>query len=303
MARPLPPLNWLRAFEAAARHLSFTGAAGELNMTQSAVSQQIKSLEGYLGRALFHRRPRVLELTETGSAYLPIVRDAFRTLSRGTLAVTGGRETVVQVHTSMAFGTFWLAPRLGRFYARHPGVRLNIIAEQWEPQEGIVSGADVEIRYSVRPYEGVAAERLCTDSYYPVAAPGWSGTLDGLAQENLFDVANMLSNWSAWYEDQGLIWPGLPVTFASTYAISLSAAVAGAGVCMAHDTVAGHMIRQGRLVPVLEHRARMQEAYYLITAPLVAELPGAQAFAEWLREEMAEDQAWRTARGPLSQGP
>ena len=295
MAQTLPPLNWLRAFEAAARHLSFTGAAGELNMTQSAVSQQIKSLEGHLGRALFHRRPRVLELTETGTSYLPIVRDAFRTLSRGTLAVTGGREVVVQVHTNMSFGTFWLAPRLGRFYARHPDVRLNIIAEQWEPQEGIVSGADVEIRYSVRPYEGVAAERLCRDWYYPVAAPDWSGTLDDLAGENLYDVANLLSTWSAWYEEQGQSWPDLPVTFASTYAVSLNAAVSGGGLCMAHDTIARHLISVGRAKQVLDHAFPMQEAYYLITAPHIAELPGAQAFVTWLREEMAEDQRGRDA--------
>ncbi len=91
MQPSLPPLNWLRAFEAVARHLSFTDAATELNMTQSAVSQQIKSLEGYLGRPLFHRRPRALELTETGITYLPVVRDAFRTLLRGTRAVTGNR--------------------------------------------------------------------------------------------------------------------------------------------------------------------------------------------------------------------
>lgn len=293
MARPLPPLNWLRAFEAAARHLSFTGAAGELNMTQSAVSQQIKSLEGHMGRALFHRRPRTLALTETGSAYLPIVRDAFRTLSRGTMAVTGSGENIVQIYTNMSFGTFWLAPRLGRFYARHPNVRLNIIAEQWEPQEGIVSGADVEIRYSVRPFEGVAAEKLVQDWYYPVAHPDWTGTVNNLASANLFDVSNLLSTWSAWAEDYGLDWPDPPITYGTTYAISLNAAVAGAGLCMAHDTIAGRLIAEGRLKPLFDHRAKMQEAYYLITAPHIADVPGGEAFVTWLKDEMAMDQSGR----------
>ena len=89
MKPALPPLNWLRAFDAAARHLSFTAAAGELNMTQSAVSQQIKSLEGFLGRPLFYRLSRRLELTEAGNLYLPWVQDSFRVLTQGTEAVLG----------------------------------------------------------------------------------------------------------------------------------------------------------------------------------------------------------------------
>lgn len=295
MAQPLPPLNWLRAFEAAARHLSFTGAAGELNMTQSAVSQQIKSLEGHLGRALFHRRPRVLELTETGKSYLPIVRDAFRTLSRGTLAVTGGRETVVQVHTNMSFGTFWLAPRLGRFYARHPDVRLNIISELWEPPEGIATGADVEIRYSVRPSEGVVAEKLIQDYAYPVATPDWQGTLEDVPNEILFDCANLMATWAAWGEDLGLDWSGLKITYATTYAVALSAAISGAGLCMAHDTIARFQIESGRLKPLFEHRMKMQEAYYLITAPHLSDIPGGTEFVNWLREEIAKDQSGRDA--------
>lgn len=289
MRQKLPPLNWLRAFEAAARHLSFTGAARELNMTQSAVSQQIKSLEGHMGRALFHRRPRVLELTETGKSYLPIVRDAFRTLSRGTLAVTGQQETVVQVHTNMSFGTFWLAPRLGRFYARHPRVRLNIITELWEPPEGIATGADVEIRYSVRPSEGVATERLVQDYAYPVAAPEWVGMIGDVPGETLFDCANLMTTWAAWGEEVGLDWSGLTVTYATTYAVALSAAVSGAGLCMAHDTIAGHLISRGRLKPLFDHRMPMQEAYYLITAPHLADIPGGPEFVMWLRDEIGAD--------------
>lgn len=293
--KPLPPLNWLRAFEAAARHLSFTAAASELNMTQSAVSQQIKSLEGHMGRALFHRHPRALELTVTGSSYLPIVRDAFRTLSRGTLAVTGGAENVVQVHANMSFGTFWLAPRLGSFYARHPDVRLNITAELWEQVSGIAPGADVEIRYSVRPSEGIVTQKLVQDYAYPVAAPGWTGTLDDIPNETLFDCANLMATWATWGEDLGLDWSGLNVTYATTYAVALSAAVAGSGLCMAHDTIAGGLIAEGRLQRLFDHRAEMQEAYYLVTAPHIDEVPGAQAFVDWLLEEMDRDQRGREA--------
>ena len=283
MRNSLPPLHWLRVFEAAARHMSFTGAARELNMTQSAVSQQIKSLESRLGRQLFHRRPRRLELTETGSSYLPIVRDAFRTLSHGTRSVTGGGEARVQVHCNMSFAAFWLAPRLADFHARHPDVQLNIMAEVWEPQ-GLVEGADVEIRYSVNPSPGLRAEKLAQDWFYPVAAPGWQGTTRDILKERLFDVSNLISNWTSWIEEQGLESGGLRIELASTYAVTLNAAMAGAGLAMAHDTIAGDLIRRGLLKRVGDHAGKMAEAYHLILAPHAAEIPGAEAFAGWIRE-------------------
>lgn len=278
----LPPLNWLRAFEASARHLSFTGAAGELNMTQSAVSQQIKSLEARLGRRLFHRRPRRLELTETGTSYLPIVRDAFRTLARGTRAVTGAGAGHVQVHSNMSFASIWLAPRLPDFYAQHPDVRLDIMAEVWEPQ-GLVTGADVEIRYSVDPGPDVPAERLVDEHCYPVAAPGWQGGPEDILEARLFGVSNLLSDWASWAEEQGLDTTGLRVERATTYAVTLHAAMAGAGLAMAHDTIAARLIAEGRLQDVGGYRARMAEAYHLILAPHAIDIPGAVAFANWVR--------------------
>lgn len=117
-SQSLPPLTWLRAFEATARHLSFTRAASELNLTQSAVSQHVRSLESFLNRALFLRKTRALELTEDGGNYLPVVREAFDLLASGTQAFIGadrGRSMVLQCN--LAFSVFWLAPRLARLYA------------------------------------------------------------------------------------------------------------------------------------------------------------------------------------------
>ena len=131
----LPPLNWLRAFEASARLLSFTAAASELNMTQSAVSQQIKSLEQHVGRPLFLRFPRAIQLTDTGHAYLPVVQEAFSTLVTGTRMVTGGdRGQVLTVQSNLAFSVFWLAPRLGSLLDKHPWLKLNITTATWEPE-------------------------------------------------------------------------------------------------------------------------------------------------------------------------
>ena len=283
LKQSLPPLGWLRAFEAAARHLSFTGAAHELNMTQSAVSQQIKSLEGYLGRPLFHRRPRALELTESGITYLPVVRDAFRTLEHGTRAITGDDTNVVQVQCTLTLAVHWLAPRLKQFRERHPDVKLNIVTEIWEPRE-VSPGADVEIRFSLRPADSIRAEKLLSDHFYPVCAPGYEVTLDTVQSRPLYDCTNLLCNWSTWFEDQGLTWNNPPVTYATTYSIGLAVAAAGGGLAIAHDAIAGRMLRQGQLVAPFEHRAPMQEAYYLILAPRAEHNPGAMAFANWLRK-------------------
>lgn len=288
MQKPLPPLGWLRTFEAAARHLSFTGAARDLNMTQSAVSQQIKSLEGYLGQPLFLRRPRALELTEAGITYLPVVREAFRTLVRGTQAVTGAQQNAVQVQSNITFAVNWLAPRLPQFRAAHPEVQLNIFTELWEPRE-MAEGAAVEIRYSLRPSDTVRTELLRTDLYYPVCAPGYDVTLETLQQQPLFDCSNLLSNWANWAEDQALNWVNPSITYSTTYLVSLSVAMVGGGLCLTHDTIARDLIEQGRLVAPFAHRAVMPEAYYLLLSPQAEETPGALAFADWLRKEMEVD--------------
>ncbi|WP_372573589.1 LysR substrate-binding domain-containing protein [Ruegeria jejuensis] len=288
MKTALPPLGWLRTFEAAARHLSFTGAARDLNMTQSAVSQQIKSLEGYLGQPLFHRRPRALELTEAGITYLPVVREAFRTLLQGTRAVTGDQHNTVQVQSNITFAANWLAPRLPRFQARHPDIRLTISTELWEPRE-MAEGASVEIRYSLRPADTVRTELLRSDHYYPVCAPGYPVTLDMLADQPLYDCSNLLSNWANWAEACGLHWPDPPITYSTTYLVSLSVAMAGGGLCLAHDTIARHLIEAGRLVAPFAHREAMQEAYYLLLSPQAEQTPGAVAFADWIRREIAAE--------------
>ncbi|WP_366141371.1 LysR substrate-binding domain-containing protein [uncultured Shimia sp.] len=284
----LPPLNWLRAFEAAARHLSFTDAAAELHMTQSAVSQQIKSLEGHLGTPLFHRRPRTLELTRTGLMYLPVVREAFRTLTRGTRAVLGPQEQVLQVQSNITFAIHWLAPRLGRFHARHPDVQLNIRTELWEPRD-MAEGADVEIRYSLRPAQHLDAQLIRQDHYYPVTAPDYAVSIDDLTQHPLYDCANLMCNWPSWAEDQALDWPGPHVTYCTTYSVSMAVAAAGGGVALAHDTIAANLIADGKLIAPFEHRVAMQEAYYLMTAPHARDIPAAQAFSDWLIQEIAAE--------------
>ncbi|MEO1734241.1 MAG: LysR substrate-binding domain-containing protein [Pseudomonadota bacterium] len=286
MQNSLPPLGWLRSFEAAARHLSFTGAARDLNMTQSAVSQQIKSLEARLGHPLFHRRPRALELTSAGSTYLPVVREAFRTLAQGTRAIMGDTANTVRIQSNVTFAVHWLAPRIAKFRAAHPDVRLSLMTELWEPRD-MAEGADIELRYSLRPADTTRAELLWQDHYYPVCAPDYPVSLDDLHMHPLYDCTNLLCNWRAWAEDQGLFWPDPPITYATTFTFTLSVAISGGGLALAHDAIAARGLEDGRLIAPFAHRAKMSEGYYLILSPQAEKSPGALAFANWVRSEMA----------------
>jgi len=288
--RTLPPLNQLRAFEAAARHLSFTAAAGELNMTQSAVSQQIKSLEGYLGQPLFYRRPRALELTVTGLNYLPVVRDAFQTLSRGTrMLVDSDTRDALLIQCNLTFATCWLAPRLLRLYARHPDLHLQINTAIWDPMERSEM-ADIEIRFLMAPAHDRPADRLTWDRFYPVCSPDYQVSLDDVARHRLYYCTAMLTTWDAWAEAVDLPSARGPrVTHAQVLATAMAAAEAGAGLAMTHDCVARHAIAAGRLVRPFAGSAQMHEAYYLSVGPQAEKNPHALAFARWIKQEMAAD--------------
>lgn len=287
MAKDLPPLGLLRTFEAAARQLSFTGAARDLNMTQSAVSQQIKALEGHLGRALFHRRPRALELTQAGRTYLPIVNDAFATLRQGTRTVVGETKRTLNVHANLTFAVQFIAPRLSRFRARFPDIRLNFMAEIWEPDRAADS-IDVEIRFALRKPQGIRADLLHRGWVYPVCAPRYDVTLATLQDHPLYDCANLTSDWTFWAEHHQIAWTNPPVTYASTYTFCLSLVATGGGLMLGHDAICADLIRDGRLSRPFDLPAQMEEAYYLVLAPQAEDIPGCIEFAEWLREEVNE---------------
>jgi len=291
----LPPLNQLRALEAAARHLSFTAAARELNMTQSAVSQQIKSLEQHLGQPLFRRRPRALELTAMGLNYLPVVREAFQTLSRGTrMLMDDATSQALHVQMNMTFSTYWLAPRLPRLYARHPDLHLHISTAIWDPMDRI-NEADIELRFLLSPDTDAQAERLTFDHFYPVCAPDYIASLQDIQNHRLFYCTAMLTTWDAWAEEALQVSPNPSPSIIHTQVLAtgLAAAQAGAGLVMAHDCTVGHLLKAGALIRPFPHRAPMQEAYYLTINPKAENNPQAQAFAAWIRDEMQTDYSRR----------
>lgn len=288
----LPPLTWLRAFEATARHLSFTRAASELNLTQSAVSQHVRSLESFLNRALFVRKTRALELTEDGSNYLPVVREAFDLLASGTQAFIGGdRGRSMVLQCNLAFSVFWLAPRLARLYEQHPWLVLNIVTPIWDPDRH-AAGATIDIRFGRSEDMSRASIRLTREQFFPVCAPSYQGGRIDLTTATLFDCAGVTGSWGTWLKSkspQSL--PPRAVNLTSTFNISMQAAIYGAGITMSHNTLARDILARGDLIEPFDHRPELSEGYFLQPAPEHGSTPASRAFQEWIEEEMAAFQA------------
>jgi len=291
MAR-LPPLNWLRAFEASARALSFTSAAAELSMTQSAVSQQIKSLEGAMGRTLFLRRARGLELTDEGRGYLPTVQAAFAMLEEGTTVLQGRNDPdVLELQVNLSFALFWLTPRLGQFMDENPSVQLNLATAVWA-EERPRNAASMQIVFGLGKKEGINGKRLTRDSIFPVCSPKLARhikTLDDLLAQRLFDLPGTAQSWSAWLKacPDGASRPLPAVHRASTWALSLDWAQRGLGVALAHETIAHDLLASGQLVRLFDFSIPLKESYYLIAPEGTRTRHAGRVFKDWLLREMA----------------
>lgn len=282
----LPPLNWLRTFEAASRHLSFTDAGRELGLTQSAVSQQIKSLEGFLGTPLFYRRVRSLEITDAGRGYLPVVQEAFVGLSAATRTLRGSdQDTVLQVQSNMSFAVYWLTPRLPRLFDQCPWLNVVISPSMWDP-ERTASAADVEVRLS-KTFPDGNADLLSRDVVFPVCGSETDITRETLFDQYLFDCSGFTANWPNWCKAAGITFPkDQAVTYASTLAIPLHAAQRHAGVALGHGLFVRDLLEDGLLKRPFETELPLQEAYYLIVAG-GGKTRAKQAFADWIKDEMA----------------
>jgi LysR family glycine cleavage system transcriptional activator len=291
MAGQLPPLNWLRAFEAAARHLSFTQAARELNMTQSAVSQQIKALEGYLGRALFLREARAVQLTDAARSYLPTVQSAFVLLGRETEILRGSdSDTVLEIHANLAFTLLWLTPRIDAFIEENPWIHLNLSTSVWT-SEFTRPYASVEIRFGSGEWEGITGERLCEQSCFPVASPALAQQLDtpaALTAQPLLEVSGTLDGWDSWLKSLGIAYSQKAVAHrSSTFVVTLELAKRGLGVALGHEIIAADSLAAGDLIAPFQHRQSMQQSYYLITPPGRSMNPAAKTFSDWVQAQFA----------------
>ncbi len=282
----LPPLTWLRAFEATARHLSFTRASVELNLTQSAVSQHVRSLEAFLGRDLFVRKTRALELTEDGANYLPGLREAFELIVSSTRAFTGGdRGRNMTLQCNMAFSVFWLAPRLHRLYATYPWLVLNVVTPIWDPERHSAN-ASVEIRFGRSEEMSATAVRLAKERFFPVCAPEYCGGAFDLELATLFDCAGVTGTWGNWFRTQGKEFTrDGDVNLTSTFVIAITAALNDAGITMAHDSLVSDLLEKGDLVRPFGHMAPLSQGYFLLPTSPHAQTPASNAFQDWIERE------------------
>lgn len=294
----LPPLNALRAFEAAGRHLSVSRAAAELHVTPAAISHQIKALEAYLGVSLFRRRNRALLLTDAGQACLPGLRQGFEHLAA---AVEAARDQIANrpltVSVAPSFGAKWLVPRLDRFSAAYPGidVRLDASTRLVDP---LREDVDLCIRYGPGDYPGLFVERLMAEEVVPVCSPALLEGPTGLrTPADLcghvllhYDApsgGDGLPDWSMWLAAAGVkncdISRGPRFTMAS---MAVQAAIAGQGVALAGSVLVADDIAAGRLVKPFELRFPGKFAYYLVCSSAAAEQPRIVAFRDWLKSEI-----------------
>lgn len=283
-------MHWLLAFDVAARHMSFTEAARELSITQSAVSQRIKLLEHRLGQRLFVRHARSLELTEAGRAYAPTVHDAFERLDLATKEVFGpGRDEPCTVRVTPGFMLFWLSPRLHRFRTRHPDITLRLTSSVWDV-EFTLEGVDIEIRYGWGDWTDASSRRLTWERVFPVCTSDIAARLQGpgdLAGETLLHVVGFETGWPHWLAQAGMpeIVDSTRAVLCDTTVVVMDLARRGEGVALVRSSFADDALRSGELSVPFDLALALDEAFYLVQ-PLKRTLcPQAEAFRDWVFEE------------------
>jgi LysR family glycine cleavage system transcriptional activator len=299
MSRRLPPLNSLRAFEAAARHLSFKHAADELHVTPAAVSHQIRALEEYCGTPLFRRMTRALRLTEAGQAALPLLRDGFDKLAAAAAAMEAkGRVGILTVSVAPSFGAKWLVPRLDRFRAAHP--EFDVRVDATDALTSFASdGVDVALRYGRGTYRNLRAERLMGEVAFPVCSPRLLKNGPRLAKPEDLRLHTLVHvqwkmeddaapNWRMWLRAAGV--EGVDAERGPRFSadsMAVDAAIEGQGVALAGAALVGGDLKAGRLVRPFPPSVCQATAfsYYLVYPETKAGDPKVSAFREWVQAE------------------
>ncbi|WHS62679.1 transcriptional regulator GcvA [Pseudomonas sp. G2-4] len=293
MAARIPSLNGLKAFESAARHMSFTKAAEELNVTQTAISHQIRRLEDELGVRLFLRLKDGLALTSEGQAYVPGIRSAFHEIWYATEQLLETcNNSILTISTLVSFASKWLLPRLASFQEAFPGIDVRVTAstELVDLRKG---GVDAAIRYGFGDWKGLRADWLMSDDIFPVCSPR---LLEGpsalknpadLASQTLLQVSGMTSNdWSDWLSAAGQpkqLAEGSRLTF-DLAMMAVQAAVDGLGVCIGRSSYVDDDLKAGRLVAPFNLSLQSDLGFYLVTPLELAHSKKVEAFRTWLMD-------------------
>jgi LysR family transcriptional regulator, glycine cleavage system transcriptional activator len=294
MAYGLPPLNWLRAFEASAHHMSFAKAAGDLNLTSTAVSHQVRSLEHHLGHPLFERLARGLRLTEMGAAYLPEVRRAFEDLSATTTKLFGqSRMTAITVRAPVSFVTLWLAPRLPRFQADYPGVEILILSTIWADAQPDAA-TDIDIRFGSGSWAGYEAERLWHAPSVVVCRRDMAQRgsdrkrLADIAQTRLIHVVGHENHWLDAFRVVGVPMPNQTRAMRVDNSVAAVLMAASSGAAIVLQPFARRAIEMLPLHLPFSFELPVEQAHYLLTPIGRSGMrPEALIFREWIIAEAA----------------
>lgn len=310
----LPPLNALRAFEVAARHLSFAKAARELSVTSGAISRQIRLLEDFVGAPLFRRRARTVELTELAQRCLPKLREGFDRLAEAVELIRSAREErVLVIAVAPAFAARWLMPRLHRFAATHPEVELRIAADRSLIDElrheapasdgdagARAEDADLTIRFGSGSYPGARVDLLYEVALTPMCTPERAAgehaltTPDALRHHTLLHDDTVYfsadePDWAVWLRAAGV--DGVDAQRGPRFshaALALDAAAEGLGVILGVPALAAGDLAAGRLVAPFALRIPARHAYYLVCPEASVKRPEITSFREWLLREVRE---------------
>lgn len=298
----LPSLELIRSFEAAARHMSFTKAAEELFVTQSAVSRSVKSLEEHLGVPLFQRRHRALLLTEAGQTLYRAAAEAIRRLREAHRTIRhndAGR--LVTVTTTFSFASMWLIPRLPEFREQHPEIEIRLAADN-RLSNLDRDDIDVAIRYCAPHAVPAGTPRLFGEHVFPVCSPALlrkqalkrPQDLSGHVLLHLDDPEGLWPwlQWSVWFEVMRLkdVAPAGVLRF-SQYDHLVQAALDGQGVALGRSPLVQRLIKQGKLVAPFEGSSATSRAYFVLTSPTAAVRPPVQRFLTWLSRSAKCDPA------------
>lgn len=306
MSRPIPPLNPLRAFEVAARHLSFTRAAEELFVTPSAVSHQIKTLEESLGIALFTRDAKALSLTAAGKAYLPGVQQAFKQLAHATHQLQTHGMPALKINIPPTFAVKWLIPRMDRFMKAHPEIDLKVSTSN-HTVDFSREDFDLSVRYGRGHYPGLHSELCLPVEVFPVCSPAlMRGEHPLLVPADLkhhtllhddstyTDVSN--PNWAMWLEHAGVT--GIDAARGPSFWPShlvINAAADGLGVALAKKNWVVKDLADGLLVRPFDISLPVEFSYFIVYPEERVEDRRIAAFVDWVRQEVAGDQAAASA--------
>lgn len=296
----LPHVPWLKAFEAAARHSSFSNAADELNLTPAAVSQQIRLLEQHINVQLFKRLPRGVELTPQGQAYAQPIRKAFQEMQNATTGLFEiSRKRKIHVRASITYAALVLAPKLTMFNALHPDIEVHLSTAVWSDRID-QTDIDLDIRYGNGDWSEPNILQLGHEIGRVVCSPAHAASfgeglnIHAIAEGRVVMVHGSEIEWKRLSEHFALQLPTLQtITKADSSLIALQILSGGSGASIIHENFAKWYIDQGLLACPFDYRLPIREAYYLVTPDRAQEREEVRALRDWLLAEYSDPETSR----------